>query len=83
MIIYGIMDCPDCAEAVDQLKAADIDFEFRDLGVNVSWLHEFIDLRDTHPSLSLLQGSGQIGIPLFVFPDGGLSLDLAKALDRK
>ncbi len=82
MIIYGIMDCPDCRDALAALDDAGKKYEFRPLGEKVAWLKEFLKLRDTSEVFAEAKAEGYIGIPAFVFEDGEVTLELGAALAK-
>ncbi len=80
MIIYGIMDCEDCREALAALDAKGVSYEFRALGEKVQWLKDFLKLRDHSALYDEVRAGDYIGIPTFLLADGRVTLDLAEAL---
>ena len=44
--IYGSMICPDCVKCCQELKEAEIPFEYCDFGDSLLHLKEFLKLRD-------------------------------------
>ena len=76
--IYGLKTCPYCDFVKQQLKGREDEFQYIDIGTNVKYMHEFIDLRDHRPEFDHSKKIGDIGIPAFVLEDGSITLDPAK-----
>ena len=74
MVIYGSMLCPDCVECCKDLNAAGTCYTFCDFAVDLSYLKEFLKLRDSLPVFDECKREGKIGIPCVVFEDGTVSL---------
>ena len=74
LIIYGSMLCKDCVQCVEDLKRANISFEFCDFADNIVYLSEFMHLRDQEPIFDRVKKEGNIGIPCIVGEDGSISL---------
>ena len=77
--IYGLHTCPYCDYLQPQIVGKEDQFEYIDIGSNVRYMHEFIDLRDNRHEFDHSKEIGDIGIPCFVFEDGKISLDPADA----
>ena len=73
--IYGSMLCKDCVECVEDLKKADVEFEFCDFADSLLNLKEFLKLRDANADFDELRAAGKIGIPCIVLEDGSFTLD--------
>ena len=73
--IYGSMLCPDCVRCREDLDRAGISYEYLDFSENLQNLKDFLKIRDTSPLFSTIRGSGKIGIPCLVTPEGEILLD--------
>lgn len=73
--IYGSMLCKDCVECVDDLKKAEVEFEFLDFADSLLNLKEFLKIRDENPLFDAVREKGSIGIPAIVKEDGSVTLD--------
>lgn len=73
--IYGSMLCKDCAECVEDLKKANVEFEFLDFADSLLYLKEFLAIRDGNDQLNAAREKGSIGIPAIVKEDGSVTLD--------
>ena len=76
--IYGSMLCKDCVECVDDLKKAEVEFEFLDFADSLLNLKEFLKIRDENPLFDAVREKGSIGIPAIVKEDGSVTLDWAE-----
>ena len=72
--IYGMPSCPYCSYLFPQIEGNG-QFVFIDIGANVSYMHEFMDLRDHNPVFIPYKEEGDIGIPCFVLEDGTVTLE--------
>ncbi|MGN0241060.1 MAG: glutaredoxin domain-containing protein [Candidatus Weimeria sp.] len=77
--IYGLKTCPYCDYVKAQIEGREDEFRYIDIGTNVRYMHEFISLRDHRSEFDHSKEIGDIGIPAFVFEDGTITLDPAKA----
>lgn len=73
--IYGSMLCKDCVECVENLKKADVEFEFCDFADSLLNLKEFLKIRDENELFNAVREKGSIGIPTIVKEDGTVTLD--------
>lgn len=73
--IYGSMLCPDCVKCCQELKEAEVVFEYCDFGDSLLYLKEFLKLRDEHPVFVEVRAAGKIGIPCIVREDGTITLE--------
>lgn len=73
--IYGSMLCKDCVACVQALGQAGISYEFLDFSKDLQNLKVFLALREENPAFSEIRGSGKIGIPCLVMPDGTVTLE--------
>ena len=76
--IYGSMLCKDCVECVEDLKKANVEFEFLDFADSLLNLKEFLKIRDENPLFDAVREKGSIGIPAIVKEDGSVTLDWAE-----
>ena len=77
--IYGMPTCPYCDYIHEQVKGREDEFEYINIGANISNLSAFMHLRDTNPVFDHLKEIGDVGVPAFVFEDGRVSVDPADA----
>ena len=75
--IYGMPTCPYCDYLDEQIKGREDEFEYINIGENISNLGAFIRMRDTNPVFDRMKAIGDVGIPAFVFEDGTVSIDPA------
>ena len=73
--IYGSMLCKDCVECVEDLKKANVDFEFLDFADSLLHLKEFLAIRDGNDQFNAAREKGSIGIPAIVKENGSVTLD--------
>jgi glutaredoxin-related protein len=71
--IFGMKTCPYCTYVYEQIKD-DKRFRVIDIGEDVSYMHEFLALRDNDPVFNHSKEIGDIGIPCFLREDGSVSL---------
>ena len=77
--IYGMPTCPYCDYIHEQIKGRESEFEYINIAEHVRYMRAFTRMRDTNPAFDHAKEIGDIGIPAFVFEDGGVSLDPADA----
>ena len=73
--IYGSLLCPDCVRCCQELKEAEIVFEYCDFGDSLLYLKEFLKMRDVESVFSQSRADGKIGIPCIVREDGSVTLE--------
>ena len=78
--IYGSKLCPDCVDCVNELKAANVVFEYCDFAENLLYLKEFLKLRDESREFDEVRQTGKIGIPCILREDGTLTLSWSEFL---
>lgn len=81
LIVYGMMICPDCEEAIQVLDKKQIPYTFEDFSKETSSLKAFLKIRDGNPLFDDIRREGNIGIPCFVFDNGIVLLSLEDALE--
>ena len=79
--IYGSMLCKDCVECVEDLKNANVEFEFLDFADSLRNLKEFLKIRDESELFVPVREKGSIGIPTIVKEDGSVTLGWEEFLD--
>ncbi len=72
--IYGTMLCKDCVACRADLDRAGVAYEFLEFAEAIQNMREFMALRDSSPVFDAVRGSGSIGIPCIVTPDGRITL---------
>ena len=80
MIIYGSSLCEHCVMCREDLGMAGVLYEYRDICKNLTYLKEFLKIRDKNPIFDKVKEDGQIGIPCIVLPDGLVTLDWNEAI---
>lgn len=79
--IVGTWLCPDCRVVIEQAKAEGLEFEFYDMLENMQDMRLYLKIRESHPEIyDAVRADNKVGVPVFVFPDGSLTLDPEKAL---
>lgn len=73
--IYGSMLCPDCVRCCEELKNAEVPFEYCDFSDSLRNLKEFLKLRDESCVFAESREAGKIGIPCILREDGSLTLE--------
>ena len=61
--IYGMPTCPYCDYLNEQIKGREDEFEYINIGANISNLSAFMHLRDTNPVFDHLKEIGDVGVP--------------------
>ncbi len=81
--MVGTWLCPDCRVATEQAKAEGLEFEFHDMLENLQDMCLYLKIRENHPEIyDAVRADGKVGVPVYVFPDGSLTLDTEKALEE-
>ena len=81
--LIGTWLCPDCRVVVEQAKAEGLELEFHDMLENLQDMRLFLKIREGHPEIyDELRVDNKVGIPVFVFPDGSVSVDPEKGLEE-
>lgn len=76
--IYGSMLCKDCVDCRNDLDNSNVLYTFCDFAEDLSYLKEFLALRDKEPVFEEAKERGSIGIPCLVDENGNISLDWSK-----
>ena len=80
--LVGAWLCPDCRVAVERAKAEGLEFEFHDMLENLQDMKLYLKLREGYPEVfDGLRADNKVGIPVFVLPDGTISLDTEVGLE--
>lgn len=80
--LVGAWLCPDCRIAVERAKEEGLEFEFHDILENLQDMRQFLKIREGHPEIyDELRKDGKAGIPVFVLPDGSVTVDTDAALE--
>ena len=77
--IYGMPTCPYCDYVHEQIRGREDEYEYINIAENIRNMSAFIRLRDSDPVFDRLKAIGDVGIPVFVFEDGRVSVDPADA----
>jgi glutaredoxin-related protein len=73
--MYGTTLCSDTLAAINLFEERNVSVDFRNISEDLTFLKEFLSLRDNSPVFEEIRKNGGIGIPCFVFADGHISLD--------
>ena len=73
--IYGSMLCPDCVKCCQDLKNANVAFEYYDFCDSLLYLKEFLKMRDESSIFEEARSNGKIGIPCILREDGTITLE--------
>lgn len=78
--IYGSMLCKDCIACREALDRAGIAYDFLDFTSELSYLKEFLKIRDSNDLFLQAKQEGQIGIPCILHEDGTITLNWESVL---
>ena len=68
--------------AVERAKAEGLEFEFHDMLENLQDMRLYLKIRESHPEVfDELRANNKVGVPLFVLPDGSISVDTEVGLE--
>lgn len=70
LTVIGSNLCPDTIEALDELTAKNIIFEFLNISESLDSLKEFLYEREHNPIYEEVKKHQGIGIPFFILEDG-------------
>lgn len=73
--IYGSMLCPDCVKCCEDLKNANVEYEYCDFASELLHLKTFLKWRDSEKIFEQVRMAGKIGIPCIMREDGTLTLE--------
>jgi glutaredoxin-related protein len=77
VIMYGAEICPNCAEALEQLKEyGNIELDYRNITKKISTLKEFLYYRDHENIFAPIKEAGKVGIPFFILEDGTKTFEI-------
>lgn len=82
IIVYGTMICPDTVDALELFKKNSIEVDYRDFGDKISYLKEFLAIRDSSSLFDAARKSKSIGVPCMIFEDGSVTLDPKDVLKK-
>lgn len=80
LIIYGTDTCIDCVNAMKALNETDISCLYLKFEDGIGNLKRFLKIRDTNKMFDIVKENGGVGVPLFVFEDGTMTLNLDDVL---
>lgn len=82
ILLVGTWLCPDCRVAVERAAAEGLAFEFHDMLENLQDMRLYLKLRESNPEIfDPLRKENKVGVPLFVLPDGSVSVDTEAGLE--
>lgn len=81
--MVGTHLCPGCRARLEQIKAEGLDVEFHDLLESMQDMRMFLNIREGHPEIyDEIRKVGRVGIPVFILPDGTVTIDGDLAMDE-
>lgn len=83
LLIYGSKLCPDCVILKKNCDMYGIAYEFKDITDSLSYMKEFLKIRDKEQVFDEVKKSGSIGIPAVILEDGKLTLDWETVIKEK
>ena len=83
IIVYGTMICPDTVDALELFKKNSIDVDYRDFGDKISYLKEFLAIRDSSSLFDNARKTRTIGVPCIIFEDGSITLNPEDVIETK
>jgi glutaredoxin-related protein len=81
--VYGTKLCPDCRNAIAQFDKAGVAYQFFDICTDLSYLKEFLSIRDHSRLFDQVKKNKSIGIPCIVLEDGTITLNTEDVLKDK
>ncbi len=78
--VIGSHLCPETLYALNQLFAADVAVDFKDILSCHADLKEYLKMRDTDDMYAQIRGTERLGIPCFIKEDGTKTMNLAEIL---
>lgn len=81
IIMYGTDTCVDCVAAMEELNKTDIKCLYLKFEDGIGNLKRFLKIRDTEAMFNAVRENGGVGVPLFVFEDGTMTLSLDDVLN--
>lgn len=82
IIVYGTMICPDTVDALELFRKNGIEVEYRDFGDKISYLKEFLAIRDSSSLFDNARETRTIGVPCMIFEDGSMTLNPGDVLKK-
>ena len=80
--LVGTWLCPDCRIAVEKAKEEGLAFEFHDMLENLQDMRLYLKIRESHPEVyDDLRKDNKVGVPVFVLPDGSITVDIEAGLE--
>lgn len=76
MKVYGSHLCPDTCEAIEKLEKQNGEFQFCNISEDLTYLKEFLAIRDTEDLYKEIREKHGIGIPCFVLEDGTITFTI-------
>ena len=78
--VLGSHLCPDTLAALNDLHAANVAVDFKDMMSCHADLRVYLKLRDSNALYANIRGTERLGIPCFILEDGNITLELAEIL---
>lgn len=80
--VFGSHLCPGTLAALNQLSAAGVDVNFRDILSCHADLRAYLHLRETHEIYADIRGTERLGIPCMICEDGTITMDVEEVLKK-
>jgi Glutaredoxin-related protein len=84
--IYGTKLCHDCRDTIALFDEAGVAYEFYDICTDLSYLKEFLSIRDHSPLFDQVKKDKGVGIPCIILENGTITLhpeDVVKKVANK
>lgn len=83
VVMIGSSLCPGCRARMQQIREEGLCAEIHDLTENLNDMRLFLKIREGNPELyDAVRAEGKVGIPVFVLPDGTVTVEWEKALEE-
>lgn len=80
--VIGSHLCPDTLAALNQLTAAGVAVDFKDILSCHADLKAYLKLRETHEIYAEIRGTERLGVPCMICEDGTVTMDLNEVLKK-
>ncbi len=82
VVMVGTHLCKSCRENLEIIREKGLKVEFHDLAESMPDMRLFLKIREGHPELyDEIRKAGRVGLPVFILPDGTVTLDTGLALE--
>lgn len=80
--MVGTHLCTGCRARLEAIKSEGLTVEFHDMLENLQDMRLFLKIREGHPEIyDKIREVGRVGIPVFILPDGTVTIDEDAAME--